>query len=227
MTEECAPKRLVNERLAGTAYVTMPVKYLEMAEQLYPSFLGSEGVFRFNHPLSNHLELCASDFYGQLQLGSLQHEVPSCIPNDAHNRSLNVDNDSLVSYQQRWESEIANRFREAKKRFPEFFPCFELLEIPGKGLQYSIHFEPLTEHAKELSEQTPLFPRHKEFKPIEKLWHSDGSSELDILFERFPTQLALLPPKQPWETRWWQLLLGLVHQTLELRHIRSLLARKA
>ena len=149
----------------------------------------------FDDPFGNHLELCA----------------------DVPNRSLNVNNASLVSYQQRWEGEIANRFREAKKRFPEFFPCFELLESPGTGLQYSIHFEPLTGHAKALTEQTPLFPHQKEFKPIEKLWHEDGSSELDILFERFPTQLALLPPKQPWGTRLWELLLGLVHQGMELK----------
>ena len=135
-------------------------------------------------------------------------------------------NASLVAYQQRWEEEVYSCFREAKKRFPEFFPCFELLESRGKGLQYSIHFEPLTGHAKALTNQTPIFPHKKEFKPIEKLWHSDGSSELDIIFERFPTQLALLPPKQPWGTRWLQLLLGLVHKTLELRHIGSLLARQ-
>lgn len=158
--------------------------------------------------------------------------IDQCDPKRLVNKQLagtayiTIPDASLVAYQQRWEREIASRFREAKKRFPEFFPSFELLESPGKGLQYSIHFEPLTEHSKALIDQTPLLPHHKEFKPIEQLWQEDGSSELDILFERFPTQLALLPPKKPWGTRSWELLVGLVHQGLDLRHIGSLLARQ-
>ena len=123
---------------------------------------------------------------------------------------VDPNNASLVFYYQRWKQEIYNRFREARKRFPEFFPCFELKYNLVEGLQYSIHFKPLTEHAKALTRLAPLFPHHEEFKPIERLWHSDGRSELDIIIEHFPTQLALEPPKQPWGTRLWELLLRLV-----------------
>lgn len=175
-------------------------------------------------PFSNYLKMVAIGLFSSFPGEPPQRQAP-VLANNVPN-SLQVNNDLLVVYQQRWEREIASRFRESKKRFPEFFPCFELLERPGHGLQYSIHFEPLTGHAKALIEQTPLFPHQKNFKPIEKLWQ-DGSSELDILFNRFPTQLVLLPPRQSWGERMWKLLLGLVHQGLELRHIGSLLTRKA
>lgn len=128
------------------------------------------------------------------------------------------NNASLVFYHQRWEQEIYNRFREARKRFPEFFPCFELKYNPVEGLQYSIHFKPLTEHASSLTRNAPLFPHHQEFKPIERLWHSDGQSELDIIFDHFPTQLALDPPKQPWGARLWELLLGFVPTLPSVAH---------
>lgn len=176
-------------------------------------------------PFNNYLKLGATGLFSSFP-GEPPQRQASVLANNVPNYSLQVNNDLLLAYQQRWEREIASRFRESKKRFPEFFPCFELLERPGHGLQYSIHFEPLTEHAKALIEQTPFFPHQKNFKPIEKLWQ-DGSSELDILFNRFPTQLALLPHRQSWKERMWELLLGLVHQGLELKHVGFLLTRKA
>jgi hypothetical protein len=111
------------------------------------------------------------------------------------------------AFRQRWEQDITSRFREARARFPEFFPCFELRDNPQTGLQYSIHFQPLTGHAKALIQFAPQFPHQKEFKPIEQLWNEVGQSELDILFERVPTQLKLKPPKQLWSARWSKLML--------------------
>lgn len=174
---------------------------------------------------SNYFKLGANGLFSSFS-GELPQRQASIVANNVPSYSLQVNNDLLLAYQQRWEREIASRFRESKKRFPEFFPCFELLECPGHKLQYSIHFEPLTGHAKALIEQTPLFPYQKNFKPIEKLWQ-DGSSELDIIFNQFPTQLALLPPRQSWRERMRELLLGVVHQGLELVQVGSLLTRKA
>lgn len=195
---------------------TNKLRLIEQPEQTSPYL---------DKPFSNYIRLAATGLFSSFP-GKPPQRQTSILANNVPSYSLQVNNDLLVAYQQRWEREIASRFRESKKRFPEFFPCFELLECSGYGLQYSIHFEPLTGHAKALIEQTPLFPYQKNFKPIEKLWQ-DGSSELDIVFNRFPTQLALLPPKQSWGERMWELLLGVVHQGLELRHVGSLLTRKA
>ncbi|MBE9125955.1 MULTISPECIES: hypothetical protein [unclassified Coleofasciculus] len=112
-----------------------------------------------------------------------------------------------------WEKDIYNRFRESKKRFPEFFPCFKLKNHPVAGLCYSIHFQPLTQHAQALIGNAPRFPHQEEFKPIEKLWNEFGQSELDILFEHFPTQLALKPPKP----EWWKVFLGLISARADKR----------
>lgn len=209
----------------------------------------------FNDPFGNHLELCTSNFPGAMQLSSPPREALWHIPNDICNRSLNnvnraqllpcwkptnlylstvqglettttADNTFLVSYRQRWEQEIYNRFQEARQRYSEFFPCFELKEDPVEGLQYSIHFKPLTQYAKTLVYNAPLFPRREEFKPIEQLWNEDGQSQLDIIFERFPTQSALKLPKEPWASRCRELFLGLVNQGLELMHIRALVVQK-
>lgn len=176
----------------------------------------------FGNESCNYLKLNATNFFN-LPDKPAQHQT--ILPNNVPSCSLPANN-YQVTYQQRWQREIASRFQESKKRFPEFFPCFELLDNQ-QGLQYSIHFEPLTGHAKALTEQTPLFPHQKDFKPIDKLWQENGSSELDVLFERFPTQLTLLPPKQSWGTRMWELFLVLVNQAMELRHINFLSTRKA
>lgn len=122
---------------------------------------------------------------------------------------------SLISYYRRWKQEIYSRFQEARKRFPEFFPCFELKFNP-EGLEYSIHFKPLTKHAEDLTCHAPLFPIHKKFKPIEQLWSEDGQSELDIIFKRFPTQLTLKPHKEQWGTQLWKLIVELIKQEKRL-----------
>lgn len=131
---------------------------------------------------------------------------------------------SLIFYHQRWQQEIYSRFQEARKRFPEFFPCFELKYSP-EGLEYSIHFKPLTRHAEDLTCQAPLFSTHEEFKPIEQLWSEDGQSELDIIFERFPTQLALQSRKEQWG-QLWKSIVELIKQGLEFKYIGSLLVRR-
>lgn len=128
-------------------------------------------------------------------------------------------------YRQRWEREIYNRFKEARKRYPEFFPCFELKESL-QGLQYAIYFKPLTQYAKILTSKALHFPQQQQFKPIEQLWQENGQSELDIIFERFPTQLALKLPRKSWRAQCKQLFLGLVDRGLELIHVDSLLVRR-
>ena len=122
---------------------------------------------------------------------------------------FDIDNTSLGFYHQLWQQDIDKRFQEARKRFPEFFPCFELKFNMVEGLQYSIYFKPLTKHAEALTCNAPLFPNHEEFKPIEQLWNENGQSELDVIFECFPTQLALKPLK-PWRVQWWKSALKLV-----------------
>ena len=109
--------------------------------------------------------------------------------------------DILISeaYCQRWQQDIYNRFQEAKKRFPEFFPCFELKYGSAARLQYSIHFQPLTGYAKALIQSRPDFPHQEQYKPIEQLWDASGQSELDRLFERFPTQQVLKPSRRSLE----------------------------
>jgi|UPI00058505C3 hypothetical protein len=136
-----------------------------------------------------------------------------------------IDITSLNFFRQRWEQEIYNRFREARQRFPEFFPCFEIKEDPLAGLQYSIYFKPLTKSAQKLACNAPLFPYQEEFKPIKQLWNENGQSELEIIFDRFPTQSALKPSQAGW--RWgWKSFLGLINQGRELIHSNGLLAQK-
>jgi hypothetical protein len=106
----------------------------------------------------------------------------------------------------RWQRDIYNRFREAKKRFPEFFPCFELRYDVREGLQYSIYFHPLTQHATVLLQLAADFPDRPHFKPIARLWDESGRSELDNLFARFPTQLALESFQPSPVERIWELL---------------------
>jgi len=112
-------------------------------------------------------------------------------------QTQNINNAFISLYCKRWQQEVYNRFREARRRFPEFFPCFELRENSDAKLEYSIHFQPLTKYAKVLSSNNPLFPDREEFKPIEQLWNSEGKSQLDIIFEYYPTQLALKASKVP------------------------------
>lgn len=128
-------------------------------------------------------------------------------------------------YLQCWEQDIYNSFKEARKRYPEFFPCFELKESL-QGLQYTIYFKPLTQHAKTLVGNALLFPYQPQFKPIEQLWQENGQSELDMIFERFPTQLALKLPKKSWKVQCKQLFLGLLDRGLELIHVDSLFVPK-
>lgn len=83
--------------------------------------------------------------------------------------AFNANRTSWRFYHQRWEQEVYNRFQEARKRFPEFFPCFDLKYDLIEGLQYSIHFKPLTKHAEALISNAPLFPIQEKFKPIKQL----------------------------------------------------------
>lgn len=128
-------------------------------------------------------------------------------------------------YRQCWEQDIYNRFKEARNRYPEFFPCFELKESL-QGLQYTIYFKPLTQNAKTLADNALFFPYQQQFKPIEQLWQENGQSELDMIFERFPTQLALKLPKKSWKVQCKQLFLELVERGLELTHVNSLFLPK-
>ena len=125
------------------------------------------------------------------------------------------------AYCQRWQQDIYSRFRETKKRFPEFFPCFELKYDLAARLQYSIHFQPLTGHATALIQSRSDFPHQEKFKPIEQLWDASGQSELDELFERFPTQLALNPPK-PSLIKLCQEWLKKTFSTLKFRKVKVL-----
>ncbi|MDY6785167.1 MAG: hypothetical protein SW833_21920 [Cyanobacteriota bacterium] len=75
-----------------------------------------------------------------------------------------------------------------------------------QGLQYSIYFHPLTQHATFLLQSTADFPHRPHFKPIAQLWDESGQSELDRLFTRFPTQLTLEPDKPSLIERIWELL---------------------
>jgi hypothetical protein len=112
-----------------------------------------------------------------------------------------IDIDDIT--RKRWERDIYNRFKEARERFPEFFPCFEIRNYPVNRLYYSIHFKPLTQYAERLTRHTPDFPHTETFKPIEMLWDEGGKSELDRLFARFPTQRSLKPAKQNWANHFW------------------------
>ncbi len=140
-------------------------------------------------------------------------------------------NDAFISLcRRRWQQEIYNRFREARQRFPEFFPCFELRETLDAKLEYSIHFQPLTKYAKVICSKNPLFPHSEEFKPIEQLWNSEGKSQLDIIFEHYPTQLALRPDKASSLEPQRQKLIHLVKnyvKKLELNPIKFSSQRKA
>lgn len=139
--------------------------------------------------------------------------------------TISTNSASEILYRQLWEQKISQRFQEARQRYPEFFPCFELKESV-KGLQYSIYFKPLTQYAQTLASNTSVFPHYQTFKPIEQLWQEDGQSELDRVFERFPTQIALELPKEPWGARCKQLFSGLVDRGLELLHVDSIFLRK-
>ncbi|PPS39856.1 hypothetical protein [Chroococcidiopsis sp. TS-821] len=142
----------------------------------------------------------------------------------------NINNAFISLCRRRWQQEIYNRFQEARQRFPEFFPCFELRETLDAKLEYSIHFQPLTQYAKVISSNNPLFPHSEEFKPIEQLWNSEGKSQLDIIFEHYPTQLALRPHKASSLKPQRQKLIHLVKnyvKKLELSPIKFSSQRKA
>jgi len=181
-------------------------------------FLGKASLY-FNDPFGNPLELCASHFFDNLDIEITPHIPVTYLPEENSNVPDLLYRTYITYHQQRWELEIASRFHEAKKRFPEFFPCFELLEIP-RHLLYSIHFQPLTGHANTLIEQNPTFPHQKLFKPIEKLWGEDGINDLDRLWLKFPTQLSLSPPKPSWTTKFGKLLLEF--SAMELKPIETL-----
>jgi len=161
----------------------------------------------------------------ELFSSSLSVIPPDLIQQKSNWQITNQTDASLSFYCQRWEQEIYHRFREAKKRFPEFFPCFEL-KPSITGLQYSIHFQPLTKHAEALISNNPFFPHHEEFKPIEQLW-CNGQSELDILFASFPTQLALEPPKKVvLGLQWRENLLGFLKKIFVVKRIGLLAGNK-
>ncbi|AFZ28909.1 hypothetical protein Glo7428_0300 [Gloeocapsa sp. PCC 7428] len=142
----------------------------------------------------------------------------------------NINNAFVSLCRRRWQQEIYNRFRESRQRFPEFFPCFELRETLDAKLEYSIHFQPLTKYAKVISSNNPLFPNSEEFKPIEQLWNSEGKSQLDIIFEHYPTQLALKSHKTSTLKLQRQKLIHLIQnyvKRLEISHIKFGFQRKA
>ena len=203
-------------------YVTLPDKV--RFQQHYPLF----SAFSYTHQQTQTKSISTN--LGINSCLQKQHDVAGTKREEfmAWQASLKIatNNTSLVYYHQRWQQEVYKRFQESKKRFPEFFPCFELKYSLVAGLQYSIHFKPLTKHAEDLSCNAPLFPTYEEFKPIEQLWNEDGQSTLDIIFENFPTQLTLMPLDQQSETKWWKSVVELVKQRLELKHIGSLLVRK-
>ncbi len=244
MSEPRAPGSSIIEPLAQNDYITIPVKDIALTKQLYVSIPRGKIIFQTNLNWATLGENQASPsfFSGNLQQPKTRAILTTlgtahCLQGHHHTAfkpegkdlmawqpflSFDTDNTPLSFYHQRWKQEIYNRFREARKRFPEFFPCFELKYNLVEGLQYSIYFKPLTRYAETLTCNAPLFPNHKEFKPIKQLWNENGQSELDIIFERFPTQLALKPLKAPW----WKTALKLVNQGLDFKHIGSLLARK-
>ncbi|MEQ9552773.1 MAG: hypothetical protein RIM23_24555 [Coleofasciculus sp. G3-WIS-01] len=135
-------------------------------------------------------------------LSRVESEASSLQIMHGSNNSMILLNEQVIEIDEitrkRWERDIYSRFQEARERFPEFFPCFELKNYPVNGLYYSIHFKPLTQYAKRLTRHTADFPHTEQFKPIEMLWNEYGKSELDILFESFPTQRALKPAKLGW-----------------------------
>jgi len=178
----------------------------------------------FNDPFGNQLQLSASHWFDDFDTDLMQHIPVSYLSEEITNSSSRLYQTYLIYHRQRWESEIVSRFHEAKKRFPEFFPCFELLEIPKQRLLYSIYFQPLTERANTLIEQNPTFPHEKLFQPIEKLWGEDGLDDLDRLFLNFPTQLSLLLPKPAWTTKFGKLLLEF--SVMELKPIETLLPQQ-
>lgn len=140
--------------------------------------------------------------------------------------NISFNSASQTFYRQLWEQQVCQRFQEARQRYPEFFPCFELKEDSVKGLQYSIYFKPLTQYAKNLVENASLFPHYQAFEPIEQLWQEDGQSKLDKIFARFPTQTALQPPRKPWGAQCKQLFLGVVDRGLDLLHVNFMFLRK-
>jgi catechol 2,3-dioxygenase-like lactoylglutathione lyase family enzyme len=186
-------------------------------------FLGKASLY-FDDPFGNPLELCASHFFDDIDTELTQQIPVSYLPEEIFDNPSSLYQTYIIYYQQRWELEIVSRFHEAKKRFPEFFPCFELLEIPQQRLLYSIHFQPLTGRANTLVEQNPTFPHQKLFKSIEKLWEEDGINDLDRLFLKYPTQLSLLPPKPLWTTKFSKLLLEF--SSMELKPIETLLSQQ-
>lgn len=142
-----------------------------------------------NQPYQNTLFSSFSNSLPKFPLYTNQSLVANELLKSKQTQNIN---DAFISLcRRRWQQEIYNRFREARQRFPEFFPCFELRETLDAKLEYSIHFQPLTKYAKVISSKNPLFPDSEEFKPIEQLWNSEGKSQLDIIFEHYPTQLAL------------------------------------
>jgi len=140
-------------------------------------------------------------------------------------QTQNISTTFISLCRRRWQQEVYNRFREARKRFPEFFPCFDLRENSDGKLEYSIHFKPLTKYAKGLLVDNPLFPHNEEFKPIEELWNSQGKSQLDIIFERYPTQLELKVSKvSSWKLQ-LQEMIQLVQESVKKFDISSLKLR--
>lgn len=219
-------------------YCTITMNNFVIAKQFYVSVFG------------HHLELLAPKFPIPSHSKSCTHALNnsySCSPHDqiwAHlppewrqisfslsssqqQQAANIASKHTVDffYCQRWEQDIYNHFKEAKKRYPEFFPCFELRESLH-GLQYAIYFKPLTQHAKTLVSNVLLFPHYQQFKSIEQLWQENGQSELDTIFERFPIQLALKLPRKSWRAQCKQLFLELVDRGLELIHVDLLFVQK-
>ncbi|WP_233222523.1 hypothetical protein [Chroococcidiopsis sp. CCALA 051] len=228
MNESNDLNSLINQQQIEIDRITIPAKNLTLTEQFCVDFLGGKDVFRTSNRLAPEKQQSIPYFpvaianSPRLNLCLQVWELPIV----AQQKTTNTANISLNFFHQRWEQEIYNRFREARRRFPEFFPCFEIKENPITGLQYSIYFKPLTKYAQKLACNAPLFPYQEEFKPIEQLWNENGQSELELIFNRFPTQSALKPPQPAWRSGWGKFFLGLINQGRELIHVKGLLTQK-
>lgn len=140
-------------------------------------------------------------------------------------QTQNINTAFISLCRRRWQQEVYNRFREARQRFPEFFPCFELREN-SEELEYSIYFKPLTKYAQGLLLNNPLFPHNQEFKPIKELWNSEGKSQLDIIFEHYPTQLALKTSKGALRKLNLQALIQVNVKKFDISHLKLRSQRK-
>lgn len=142
-------------------------------------------------------------------------------------KKLTWTNGNEVSLKALWET-VIDRYEEAKWRYPDFLPIFNLRES-YKGTEYSIHFIPDEEKGTELRkviEELGIkgFPVSSEWKPIEMLPTHLGT-ELDLIFDRFPDQTVL----ETEVTNLAQSNLRTQHAKLrpELYHFSSLLATMA